>query len=176
MDLIAGGNRKAFEMVYERYFDKLCWYARGFLKDEAAAEDVVQEVFIKLMDKGHNYESGKRLSTWIYTLTANRCKNILRDESNRQRLLSENMAAEYYEVPSLFSSMDAKSIHKEIQEWLQNKSEKDQNLYRLRFEQELSVKEIAETMEIPEGSVKSGLYYLLKKLSSPLKKWMHENE
>lgn len=176
MDLISRGNRKAFEIVYERYFDKLCWYAKGFLKDEVAAEDIVQEVFLRIIDTDHGYDPKKRLSTWIYTLTANRCKNVLRDEANRQRLVSENMNRETYEIPSLFSSIDAKRINTEIQDWLKDKSEKDQNLYRLRFEQELSVKEIAEAMEIPEGSVKSGLYYLLKKLSSPLKKWIHENE
>ncbi|MHB1279461.1 MAG: RNA polymerase sigma factor, partial [Bacteroidia bacterium] len=176
MDLIALGNRKAFEIVYERYFDKLCWYAQGFLKDEAAAEDVVQEVFIKLMDKGQSYESGRRLSTWIYTLTANRCKNVLRDDANRQRLAAENYHQEHVEIPSLFSDLDARLVNRDIQHWLKDKSEKEQNLYRLRFEQDLSVKEIAEAMEIPEGSVKSGLFYLLKKLNNPLKKWMYENE
>jgi RNA polymerase sigma-70 factor (ECF subfamily) len=176
MDLIARGKREAFEIVYERYFDKLCWYARGYLKDETAAEDVVQEVFLKIIDSNHGYDPEKRLSTWIYTLTANRCKNILRNEANRQRLAAENLHEDTYEIPSLFSNMDAKQVNRDIREWLKDKSEKDQNLYRLRFEQDLSVKEIAEAMDIPEGSVKSGLHYLLKKLSSPLKKWMHENE
>jgi len=55
MVLIAAGNRLAFETLYDRYFDKLRWFSQGFLKEEAAAEDVVQELFMKIMRPGHGY-------------------------------------------------------------------------------------------------------------------------
>ena len=49
MQMLCGGNRKAFELLYDRYFDKLVWFAFGFVNDRQKAEDVVQEVFLKVI-------------------------------------------------------------------------------------------------------------------------------
>ena len=53
-------------------------------------------------------------------------------------------------------------------------NEKEQRIFKLRFEQDLPIKEIAEILSIPEGSVKSGIYYLLKKMSHKLKEFRYE--
>lgn len=172
--LIGKGNVMAFEELYERYFNKLHWYANGFLNDEAAAEDIVQEVFMKLMKTADNFNADYKVSTWIYSMTANQCKNILRNEKNRQRLLDDNLPPSIETEQSVFIDIDSKLIKAELAEWLKQLSEKEQEIYSLRFEQELSIKEIAQIMNIPEGSVKSGIFYLLKKISTPLKKLMYE--
>jgi len=175
MVLIAAGNRLAFESLYDRYFDKLRWFAQGFLKDEAAAEDVVQELFIKIMRPGHGYSESQSFSSWAYSLAANRCKNILRDESNRLRILQENYSEEYSDTIQFIRSLDSQLLAIHILRLMNDKTEKEKDLYRLRFEQDLSIKEISEILNIPEGSVKSGLYYLLKKLSEPLKQLVDES-
>lgn len=175
MVLIAAGNRLAFETLYDRYFDKLRWFSQGFLKEEAAAEDVVQELFMKIMRPGHGYSKSQSFSTWAYSLAANRCKNILRDESNRQRILQENHNEEYSDTLQFIRSLDSQILAIHIQRLMSNKTEKEQDLYRLRFEQDMSVKEISAILNMPEGSVKSGLYYLLKKLSEPIKQLVDES-
>ena len=175
MVLLTAGNRLAFETLYDRYFDKLRWFAQGFLKDEAAAEDVVQELFMKIIRLDHGYSESHSFSTWAYSLAANRCKNILRDESNRQRILQENHSEEYSDSLQFIRSLDSQLLAIHIQRLMSDKTEKEQDLYRLRFEQDLSIKEISAILNIPEGSVKSGLYYLLKKLSEPLKQLVDES-
>lgn len=174
MRLVAMGNSAAFEELYERYFNKLCWYATGFLKDEAAAEDTVQEVFIKLMKTANTFNDDYKFSTWIYTVTANMCKNILRNEVNRQRILNEKPDITFSDEQHIFINLDSRLIKAELAEWLKELTDKEQQIYHLRFEQDLSLKEIAEIMDIPLGSVKSGIFYLLKKISNPLKKLMYE--
>ncbi|MBI1307188.1 MAG: sigma-70 family RNA polymerase sigma factor [Bacteroidetes bacterium] len=165
---MAGGNRNAFEELYNRYFPKLSWYANGFLKNEKSAEDVVQEVFMKLIQESDRFDLSRKFSTWIYSVTANRCKNILRDEENRQRLLDQH----FMNLPDsmhISNQLDAKMISEKIRQFISDKSEKEKELFRLRFEQDLTIREIAEIMNIPEGSVKSGLFHLIKKISVPFK-------
>lgn len=170
---ISQGNRLAFEILYDRYFDRLLWFAKGFLFDTQKAEDVVQEVFIRIMDHKKAFDHQRKFSTWAYTITGNLCKNQIRDESNRQRILQENQV--YF--PEGFSE----TMHPWDNEQLQiqlamAKSELSANekiLLALRFEQELSIKEIAHIQNKPEGTIKSGLFYLLRKMAAHLKAFAH---
>jgi RNA polymerase sigma-70 factor (ECF subfamily) len=175
MDAIRRGDRLAFEQLYDLYFDKLVWFARGFLTDVQQAEDVVQEVFMRIIEEPERFENGRRFSTWIYTLTGNACRNQLRNARNRSRIIEENpdiFEAKHVEMPVPDSDTDFRN--QQIREAFESLSDKEKNLFILRFEEEYSIPEIAGLVQIPEGSVKSGLFYLLKKLSTRLKKYVHE--
>ncbi|WP_317897003.1 RNA polymerase sigma factor [Aurantibacillus circumpalustris] len=174
MERISKAERNAFEILYDRYFNKLVWFARGFVEDVQCAEDIVQEVFIKLIDNHNRFDLDKKFSTWIYVITSNRCKHYLRDEKNRLRILRENVIPFKDEKAELNSTSDFKLLKERIQLIYVGLSEKEKNIYSLRFEQELGIKEISVIMNIPEGSVKSGIYYLLKKLAQQLKDFSHE--
>src|SRR5688572_22122199 len=86
------GNRVAFEILYDRYFDRLVWFAQRFIEDVQKSEDAVQEVFVKIIEKPQLYDSTKRFSTWLFTVTANVCRDIIRNEKNRARLFGQNVA------------------------------------------------------------------------------------
>lgn len=79
-------------------------------------------------------------------------------------VLSENMTIDY----------DEKIILKSLENTLNQLSDKDRQVYTLRIEQELSLKEISTILHIPEGSVKSSLFYTLKKISKQLESLIHE--
>ncbi|PBQ34159.1 hypothetical protein CNR22_21095 [Sphingobacteriaceae bacterium] len=171
---LTDGDRQAFETLYDRYFNKLVWFAKGFVDETNRAEDLVQDVFIKVIENPDLFDQSKKFSTWIYVVTSNRCKQVLRDEKNRLRILQENVFP-YVEKTSRFMGFSDFNLLKEkIQKVYINFTEKEKNIYTLRFEQELSIKEIAEILELPEGSIKSGIYYLLKKLAHHLKDFTHE--
>lgn len=174
MMLSGKGDRRAFEMLYDRYFDKLVWFARGFVKDEQMAEDIVQEGFLKIIKQPELFDPGKKFSTWIYTLVGNACKNAIRNDQNRNRLMQEEIKPMYNTSVIMHHQVDYSLLKKEITILVETLSEKEKSIYVLRFEQEMSIAEIADILDIPEGSVKSGIYYLLKKLSHHLKEFTHE--
>jgi RNA polymerase sigma-70 factor, ECF subfamily len=165
----AGGDRAAFEHLYDRYHDKLVWFARGFTQERESAEDVVQEVFITIIEKPGLFDRDKRFSTWIYTITANRCRNLLRNENNRRRLMEEQEFSAAHAVND--EALDRKLLRHKVQEAIGSLSAKEQRLCTLRFEEEQSIKDIADIMSLPEGSVKSGLFHLIKKISKQLKEF-----
>lgn len=173
MHLVCTGDRWAFEHLYERYFDKLTWFAHGFLNDVQKAEDTVQEVFIHIIERPELFDSGKRFSTWIYTITRNACLNTVRNESNRQRLLGQNVRPLQATHSEMHHESDLRLLQECLDKAYKGLNDKEKSIYTLRFEEELSIKEIAEIHNIPEGSVKSGIYYMLKKLSGHLKEFNH---
>jgi RNA polymerase sigma-70 factor (ECF subfamily) len=169
---VCKGERRAFELLYDRYFDKLVWYARRFV-EEQKAEDIVQDIFIKIIETPEQFDGSRKFSTWVYTVTGNRCKNVLRDEENRNRILMENGSPDEIE-PVINQTIDYKLLKQRIYSLFEELNEKEKNIYVLRFEHEMSIKEIAQIINIPEGSVKSGIYYLLKKVAPYLKEFSYE--
>ncbi len=166
MKEVKAGNTEAFEEVYERYFDKLTWFAQQFNLSLSEAEDMVQEVFIKVIEQPYHYDDQRTFSTWIYTLVANRCKNLLRDKQNRQDKLNSYPSPDHVLV---HSRIDSIKLEQEIKKALSSLEENDRLLFHLRFNQLLPLKDIAEISNTPLGTVKSKLFYLLKKLSKQLK-------
>lgn len=171
---LGDGDRQAFDTLYDRYFDKLVWFARGFVEETNKAEDLVQDVFIKIIENPDLFDRSKKFSTWIYVVTSNRCKQVIRDEKNRLRILQENVFPYTEKTSHTLGFSDLNLLKEKIQTVYTTLSEKEKNIYTLRFEQELSIKEIAGILELPEGSIKSGIYYLLKKLAHHLKDFTHE--
>jgi len=171
MQEVCIGQKYALAILYDRYFDKLVYFAVGIIKDQHLAEDIVQEVFIKLIEQPEQFNPSMRFSTWVFTLTANRCKNNLRNSQNRSLLIANHLKHETFE---LNSQLDLASLQQRLSQGIDLLNLKEKTIYKLRFEEEMSLKEISETTEIPIGSVKSGLFHLLKKLSKQLSNYIHE--
>lgn len=167
------GNRLAFEVLYYRYFDRLVWFAKGFLFDTQKAEDVVQEVFVRLMEYSLRFDREKKFSTWVYTITGNLCKNQIRNEQNRQRILNESKDFDSHVEADPFFQDDAERLKLRMALAKNELNENEKMLLALRFDQELSIKEIAQIQNKPEGTIKSGLYYLLRKMATHLKEFAH---
>jgi RNA polymerase sigma-70 factor (ECF subfamily) len=174
MKALSDGNRKAFEIIYDRYFHRLKNFNKSILNgDEMKAEDVAQDVFLKIIHHPELFDSSKKFSTWIFTISKNLCFNQIRNEQNRKELLQRNFQSET--IFNHYSTVDAEILQKKIAQVFITLNEKEKTIFVLRFEQELAIKEIAEIAEMPEGTVKSSIFYLLKKISSQLKDYTHAN-
>ena len=174
MNHIRKGNKKAFALLYERYFDKMVWYAYRYLQHTENAEDAVQEVFIKIIKQPEHFDTNRTFSTWIYHVTANVCKNVLRSQKNLQRTIVHADLADDYTAIDPQHQADMNYLQQLLQTQFDALSEKEKTIFTLRFENQLPIKDIAEQMNIPEGSVKSGLYYLLKKYAPILNFYHYE--
>ncbi len=169
MQLVTKGNHKAFETLYERYYAKLLFFATGYMRDREQAVDIIHDVFIKIIERPEKFDINKKFTTWVYTVTANACKNVLRNERNRSKIREQLTDSKDHEwLPDMFGK-DKQLLSETIKAVLEELSEKERLVYLLRFEQELSLLDIAAIANIPKGSVKSCIYYMLKKFERRLK-------
>jgi RNA polymerase sigma-70 factor (ECF subfamily) len=158
----AARDQRAFGILYDRYSRKLLSFCTRILGNREQAEDTIQEVFMKLINNPASFDTSRTFSTWIFTIAHNLCLNQLRNQNNRDRLIRDHY--EQSESAEPYHTLDEKLVRQQIGHAFKELSEKEQTIFVLRFEHELGVKDIAEIMGIPEGSVKSGLYYMLKKI------------
>lgn len=163
-------NEAAFNLLYERYSTKLFRYFFRLLgNDRSKAEDFLQELFIKVLNNAHAFSAAQKASTWLYTIATNMCKNEWRNTENRQRLMRQFEAWEH-QSKSVLDKLESNNLTQILDKLMSQLEEEEHLVLQLRFQQELSIKEIAAIMNIPEGTVKSKLFYLLKRIAKQLKK------
>ena len=78
--------------LYRRYGPLVLRRIRGFYRDPAEAEDVLQEVFVRVMENMDSFRGASRPSTWLYSVTTRHCLNRLRNSKRRRELLDEHGA------------------------------------------------------------------------------------
>lgn len=170
MEHISKGNEKAFEELYQRYADKLYRYFYRMLnRNEAKANDFTQDLFMKVIEKPHYFDPKRRFSTWIYTVAGNMCKNEYRRLS-KFTMTHEVPDIELTENLNYFKdNFDKRLFDQYLQRALNELGDIPRQCFVLRYQEEKSIKEISEIMGCPEGTVKSRLYYTIRKLAEKLK-------
>ena len=151
------GDEKAFDELYRRYARRLHgFFFRMLGREEQLAADFTQELFLRVWAARGRYECGRELCPWFF-------RNIAVGFAEEVRGGPET----YEEQPEL--RMDVRMFDRELSALLDKLPPEQRVLFALRYEEELTVPQLAEVMGIPEGTVKSRLHYLLQYLRKKLK-------
>ena len=151
----AGHAEAAFERLVPAYRRRVFGLAYSVLRDRGAAEDVAQEVFVKLWRALPRYDGRARLSTWIYAITRNAAVSALRSR-RRSVSLSDPAVLEEAEAAAAAPAPDPgdEALRRQV-EALPDKQRQAVTLYYL---EERPVAEVAEMMGLPENTVKTHLH------------------
>ncbi|WP_394701199.1 RNA polymerase sigma factor [uncultured Draconibacterium sp.] len=170
MTAIKNGNQSAFSELYERFNQRLYYYFFRMLgNDKEVANDFLQDIFLKIINKPELFKPGNKFTSWIFTVAHNMCKNeyrhrevrkiISNDENPDQFLTDENSYEETLKKEQLITQ-----LFTEI-EYL----EEDQKaILLLKYKENFSLKEISKILELPLGTIKSRLYYARVELTKKL--------
>ncbi|MEN8928797.1 MAG: sigma-70 family RNA polymerase sigma factor [Flavobacteriales bacterium] len=164
MKRLQNRDNKALEELYDRYYKRLYHFSIKMLNnDKEIANDITQDVFLKLVKSPNKFNVTKKFKPWIYTLTANECRKHYRLKPTQKiyNLEFEDMAAENNkENLSLFMQ--------KLDFQLEQLSEKHKEAFILKNNQNCSLQEIAEIQNCALGTVKSRLHYSTKFLAENL--------
>jgi len=171
MAKVAKGDVRAFEMIYDKYSGPLMGYFQKMLRrDKEKAEDFVQDLFTKIVQRPELFDTSKKFKTWIYSVANNMCKNEYRKQEVRKVVVngldSEMSAASFLERPD--EMIDYNAFGLALDKALDNLNDKHKTVFVMRFKLNLSIKEIAEIHEVSDGTIKSRIFYCIKKLNSAL--------
>ena len=173
MLLIAQGKEQAFTQLYGRYAKKMLYFFyQRLYQDEARAQDFLHDLFLKLLEKPHLFNPDKCFKTWIYALATNMCKNEYRRDALRG-VQVHNFAFESVEelkpTSVLADRYDKQYFATQLKLELNKLDDNHRLVFILRYQEELTVSQISEILDCPEGTVKSRLFYGIKKLAQSLK-------
>ncbi len=170
MLLVQKGNEPAFNALYKRYAARLYAFLIKMLgHDTERAQDMLQDIFLLIAEHPEKFNPEKSFYAWVFTIAANRCRNEYRNQHTRQDILQSLGIISETVSASVYTNHDLQQFRKRLYELMDAMSEASRLLWLLRFQQDLPVSRIAQIMGLPEGTVKSRLYYLVKELSGKLK-------
>ena len=169
-DLMQGiqhGDRQAMTVLYRRYAPLLLrYFYRMLWKEQTTAQDFLQDVFVKIIDRPESFKSGSRFSTWIYSIAHNMCKNEYRKRAFRKT--ESDYTVDVSSDHDTHAHLAADEFKAALDKELNRLDEDDKNIFVLRYELDLPVAEIALMTNEAEGTVKSKLFYIRKKLAKQL--------
>ena len=172
MQWVAKGDARAFEELYDRYSGRMLNYFHRMLwQDREKAEDFMQDLFTKIIRKPDAFDPSRTFKTWLFSVANNMCKNEYKKQSIRKDSnyeLKEDQAIGNGSG-EILSGIDAGNFKEALYQELEQMDEKHRTTFILRYIEELSIKEISQALNCSEGTVKSRLFYTLKKLTPRLK-------
>ena len=167
------GNDAAFEELYHRFARRL----KGFFflqlgGDEELAADATHDVFLRAYEARNRYQEGKSVSTWLFTIAYNICRNHYRSNAYETQLLAtldtEPISDEQIEV-----QLDAAALDNALAQVLSELPPPLHQLFSLHYQEELTIPQVAEIVGIPEGTVKSRLHKTMNIIRKKLKRYEH---
>ena len=171
---IQNGNQSAFDELYKQTSERAYFVALEFTKNNQDAEDILQESYIKALSKINELDKPESFSSWLNQIVANKSKDFLK---KKKPMLFEAEENEVFEVlpdeDTNFTpegNLDRTELQKTVMEVLDELSEEKRACILMMYFEELSVGEIAETLEIPEGTVKTRLFSARKDLKDKFAK------
>ncbi|PCH65208.1 MAG: RNA polymerase subunit sigma-70 [Bacteroidetes bacterium] len=170
MRFISKGKKSAFNELYKRYDKKLHYYFYRMLhQDNIKAQDFLQELFLKIIEKPNLFDTDKKFSTWIYSIASNMCKNEYRKDAIRGTIINLKDELELVQKEDESSDYDKELFKKHLKKELSKLDDEHKETFILRYQEELAIKEISQIMNCSEGTVKSRIFYTTKKLAVKLR-------
>lgn len=173
------GDRAAFRILYERTFGRACAMATRVVRNRAEAEDIVQESFVRAFENLHEFSNQAAFYTWLYRIVMNRCIDSLRRKRSTTRAdFSEETVPvgtdQSFDIhPKYLGSQPLETLERSqimeiLNKTLAQMSEPLRIILILREFDGLSYDEIAQSLDIPVGTVMSRLFHARKKLQEAL--------
>lgn len=155
---------QCFKPMYEKYFKRIFLFIYHKVESRDAASDLTSQVFLKAMQRLHQYQSrGLPFSSWLYRIAINECTDFFRKNKRSKVVYVEETS-----FRNLFEEMFPEDISEELEKKLhlvlKELTEAELQIIELRFFESMPFKMVADILETSENNVKAKTYRLLEKM------------
>jgi RNA polymerase sigma-70 factor (ECF subfamily) len=169
MRIVQGGDYSPASEIYDRYSGRIYNFAFRFLKNAEAAEDATQEVFVKMLKHANQFNGDAKLSTWLFSITANWCRDYLRKADNKSKESDDVLVT----LPASADTAPDRALEQRENEIRVRRAlgaltaEQREAILLSRY-QGLSYAEIAQIAGCSEGAVKTRVFRAMETLKKAL--------
>lgn len=174
--IVSSNDTLMFEVLYDRYAKLVYNKCYGFASSSQEAEDLSQDVFLKLFVKLRTFKGKSKFSTWLYAFTYNHCVNYVNRNNSKKiekkSVEAENIGEGYYDSEADDKSINLLKVEK-LKEALELISPEEKMILLLKYQDFLSIKDLSGIYEIGESAVKMRLKRAKEKLINVYKDVNH---
>jgi RNA polymerase sigma-70 factor (ECF subfamily) len=162
------GDERAFQSLFRKYYAALCHFARQFLNDSELAEEVVQDMFVKIWEKRISLNIESSVKHYLFRSVRNQCLNQIQHEKIKKQYASKVLESASQDIDPSHFFLEIDLIQR-IEKSIDALPPKRREIFRLSREQGLKYKEIADTLNISIKTVEAQMGLALKHLRHELK-------
>jgi RNA polymerase sigma factor (sigma-70 family) len=158
------GQSYAFNLLIRKYGQKLYWVARRLVIDHDDANDIMQEVWIKVWQNLSGFKSASQLYTWLYRIAANESLTFLNRKKRRFFLPIGDVEGELSNMIDNSSNISGDEIEKKLQKAILALPEKQRLVFHMRYYDEMPYEEMSKVLDTSVGALKASYHHAAKKV------------
>lgn len=163
------GDVEAFDALFDEYSQKLFGFALKYLKSEVEAEELVQEVFVRVWENRKSLKSDYSFKSYLYTIALNQIRKFFNKRANALRYLTEVKTDDSFLDTNTVDSIDYASVLERIDELIEKLPERKKLIFIKSRKEGKSSKEIAAELQITVGAVDNQISDAMKIIRETLK-------
>lgn len=154
----------AFTRIIKKYQEKLYWHIRRLVIEHEDANDVLQNLFIKVWKSLDNFREDSQLYTWLYRIATNESLTFLQQQKKRSAVSLSDDESPLNNKIKADGHFDANKLEWKLQLAIQKLPERQRAVFNLRYYDEMPYEEMSRVLETSEGSLKASYHHAVKKI------------
>ena len=157
-------KERAFTAIIKKYQEKLYWHIRRMVVEHEDANDVLQNVFIRVWNGLENFREDSQLYTWLYRIATNECLSYLEQQKRKSTLSFDEMESGLSIKIVADKYFDPNKLEWKLQLAIQQLPEKQRVVFTLRYYDEMPYEEMSRVLDTSEGALKASYHHAVKKI------------
>lgn len=157
-------REKAFTGIIKKYQEKLYWHIRRMVIDHDDANDVMQNMFIKVWNALENFREDSQLYTWLYRIATNESLTFIEQQKKRSAVSLSDVEGGLSNKILADKHFDGSKLEWKLQLAIQQLPEKQRIVFNLRYYDEMPYEEMSRVLETSEGALKASYHHAAKKI------------
>ena len=162
-------REKAFTAILKKYQEKLYWHVRRMVIGHDDANDVLQNVFIRVWNGLENFREDSQLYTWLYRIATNETLTFLEQKKKRSSVSLSDVESGLSNKIKADQNFDANKLEWKLQLAIQHLPEKQRIVFNLRYYDNMPYEEMSRVLETSQGALKASYHHAVKKVEAFLK-------
>jgi len=162
-------KERAFTAIIKKYQEKLYWHIRRMVVDHDDANDVLQNMMIKVWKSLENFREDSQLYTWLYRIGTNESLTFLEQRKKKATVSMTDVENSLANKVIADKDFDANRLEWKLQLAIQQLPDKQKAVFNLRYYDEMPYEEMSRVLETSEGALKASYHHAVKKIEDFIK-------
>jgi len=161
---VASTKEKAYTSLIKKYQERLYWHIRRMVVEHEDANDVLQNVLVRVWKGLENFREDSQLFTWLYRIATNECLSYLEQQKKKSAISLSEVESGLSNKIKADENFDANKLEWKLQLAIQQLPEKQRIVFNLRYYDEMPYEEMSRVLETSEGALKASYHHAVKKI------------
>ncbi|GGH21363.1 RNA polymerase sigma factor [Mucilaginibacter phyllosphaerae] len=159
-------RNEAFNLLLKKYQQKIYWHVRRMVIDHDDADDIVQDVFIKIWKNLPGFRNDAQLYTWMYRIATNECITFLNKKKAKNNISLDDVDYELADTLSGSDQFSGDQIQRKLQEAILTLPDKQRLVFNMKYFDDMKYEEISDVLGTSVGALKASYHLAVKKIEA----------